>query len=213
MSLRDVITQIQAADAALELLGPAPFHVSIRGIEAVVAGAVSGLERGDWWCPGLRERCGAVARGVPVDRLVDGFRGARPYKVAPPTENPALRCLVGVGLAAGSGRPCLIHLGVGSAADGAFAEALNLAAIRQVPAIFLVALHPLDRGAPVGPQLAADIERLAGAFGIQAWRADGSRADSVHEAVRSAASHARSTGAPAVIVAPLIPGSDPLALA
>jgi excisionase family DNA binding protein len=39
VSLRDVITQIQAADAALELLGPAPFHVSIRGIEAVVAGA------------------------------------------------------------------------------------------------------------------------------------------------------------------------------
>lgn len=209
MSLADGIRQVQAADAALQAAGPLPFPVPLQGLEAVVVGGISALERGDWWCPGLRERAGAVLRGVPLDRLMDGFRGVRPYKVAPCTESPALRALMAVGLAAGTGRPALVHLGIGSAADGAFTEALNLAAIQSVPALFLVAIHPLGPTAPVGPQLAANLETLGRAYGLPVFSADGSRAGSVFSAVQQA----RSVGGPALVLAPLIPGSDPVALA
>ena len=60
---------------------------------AYVEEAIAALGRGDWWVPGLRERVGAVLRDVPIERLVDGLAGARPYKVAPPTPSPALRAL------------------------------------------------------------------------------------------------------------------------
>ena len=204
----EALERIQAADAQLADQEVTPFPLPISGLEAVVAGALLGLERGDWWVPGLRERVGAVLRDVPLSRLVDGLAGAKPYKVAPPTPSPALRALHAVGLAL-AGNKVLVHLGIGSAADGAFAEALNLAALRHADVIFVLAVHPLDDDAPLGPQLSAKPAALGAAFGIATVEVDGS---SVH-AVRDAVVAAREAGGPQLIVAELDPGADLLALA
>ncbi len=209
MSLADAIRTVQQADAALMAAGPSPFPLPISGLEAVVVGALEGLERGDWWVPGLRERAGAVLRGVGTDRLIDGFRGARPYKMAPPTASPATRALHAVGLAHGSGRPTLVHLGVGSVADGAFAEALDLAARHGAPVIFLVTVWPLGDEAPLGPQAATRPEALARAWELPITEVDGTRAHAVREAV----ARAREAGGPHVLVATLTPGADPVARA
>jgi TPP-dependent pyruvate/acetoin dehydrogenase alpha subunit len=196
------VEALKAADARLATLGPTPFPLPIHGLEAVVAGAVRGLTAGDWWVPGLRERVGAVLRDVPVERLVDGFAGSRPYKVAPPTASPALRALHAVGLALAAGADAttavLVHLGTGSVADGAFAEALNLAALRQARVIFLVALHPLE-GAPVPRQSAATPAALAAAYGVPAVEVDGTDP----EAVRTAVAGARGRSGPTLITARL----------
>ena len=197
-ALADAVHAVVAADAELQAQQPTPFPLPITGLEAVVAGAVTALTRGDWWVPGLRERVGAVLRDVPLARLIDGTAGARPYKVAPPTPSPALRALTAVGLAAG-GTTTLVHLAVGSTADGAFHEALNLAALQQVPVIFLVAVHPLGGDAPVAQQSAADLPALAKSFGLPVKEISGRDAQAVYSAVAAA----KSEGGPQVIVAAL----------
>lgn len=204
----EAIERIRAADAQLAAADVVPFSLPITGLEAVVAGAVLALERGDWWVPGMRERVGAVLRDVPLERLVDGLSGARPYRVAPPTPSPALRALHAVGLAL-AGNRVLVHLGIGSAADGAFHEALNLAALRSANVVFLLAVHPLDEDAPVAPQLAADPASLGAAFGIGTSTVSGSSVGAVQAAVSSALE----AGGPHLVVANLEPGADLLARA
>lgn len=204
----EALERIQAADAQLATEAVTPFPVPISGLEAVVAGALLGLERGDWWVPGLRERVGAVLRDVPLSRLVDGLAGAKPYKVAPPTPSPALRALHAVGLAL-AGNTALVHLGIGSVADGAFHEALNLAALRRPNVLFLVAVHPLGEDAPVGPQLATDPSVLGLTFGIPTVELDGTSAT----AVRDAVAKAREAGGPHLLIARLDPGADLMAVA
>ncbi len=177
--------KLATQDAAFAALNPSPFHLPVGGLTAVVEGAVSGLGRGDWWVPGLRERVGATLRDVPLAKLVDPRHGARQYKVAP-AEPSANRALYAVGIALATPGTTLVHVGTASTADGAFHEALNIAALRQANVIFLVAVDPLGEGAPLPRQLATTPARLAQAFGIPAVTVDGRSLDAVRNAVVAA---------------------------
>jgi 2-oxoisovalerate dehydrogenase E1 component alpha subunit len=203
MTLDAALASVLEADAQLNASGPRPFPLPVVGLQSVVAGAVTALDAGDWWVPGLRERVGAVLRGVPVERLVDGQAGARPYKVAPPGPGVASRAVTAVGLAHAAQRTTLVHLGTASTADGAFHEALNLAAALQAPVIFLVAVHPLEGAAPLPRQLHASPAALAAAFGLATAVVDGNSASSVHDAVVAA----KAKGGPHLIEAKLTPGA------
>ena len=191
------------ADARLVAEGR-PFPLPLGAHAAVVAGALAGLGRGDWWVPSLRERSGAVLRGADVERVRDPWAGVRPYKVAPALPSPANRALVAVGLAMSDGRAALVHLGTGSTADGAFHEALNLAALHRPAVVFLVTVHPLDGAAPLGRQLAPSLAALAAAFGLPHRTVDARDADAVTAAVRAA----REAGGPHVLEATL-PSTQP----
>ncbi len=197
--LAQAVARVKEADATLLAAKPTPFPLPLSGLEAVVAGTLSALERSDWWVPGLRERAGAVLRDVPMEHLIDGQAGSRPYRVGPPGSSPALRALVAVGLALGSVGCAVVHLGIGSASDGALYEALNLAVLRRAPVIFVVAVHPLDGSAPLGPQLATTPAAIAAAFGITVHEVDGSDVEAVHAAVAAA----RADGGPHLIQADL----------
>lgn len=200
MTPAEALTRIQQADAQLAEADVQPFPLPIGELLPVVAGTVSALSRGDWWVPGLRERAGAIVRDVPLERLVDGLAGARPYRVAPPSPDGALRALYAVGLAiATPDRATVVHLGIGSMSDGAAHEALNLAALLEANVVFVVAVHPLGPGAPLGRQLAASPAALATSFGIAVTEVDGAQAEAVHQAV----AQARETPGPHVVVAQL----------
>jgi len=206
--LRQAMEAVRAADERLAGLEPVPWALPARGLEAVIAGGVRGVERTDWIFPGLRERVGAVLRGCPVERLIDGHAGARPWRVAPVTASPAARLLHACGLA--MARPhdaALCFLGQGGASYGALHEALNLAALRGLDVIFLATRYALDEGAPVGPQVAGSLAEKAAAYGIAAIEVDGADAALVAQAV----SEARAAGGPHFIEAHLTPGRDPLA--
>jgi len=205
VSLADDLKTLRDADQALGSASALPLPV--HGLEAVVVGAVAALDAGDWWVPGLRERVGAVLRGVPVERLVDTTAGARPYKVAPSGPDTATRALTAVGLAHATGQPCLVHLGTASTADGSFHEALNLAAALQAPVVFLVAVHPLTGAAPLPKQLHASPTALAAAFGLDTATVDGNDAAAVHQAVADAHARAR----PSLIEAQLRPDAPVVA--
>ena len=179
-----------------------PFALPLGELTSVVAGALVALDDDDWWVPGLRERVGATLRDVPIEQLDDALRGAPPYSVAPGGLSPALRALYAVGIAlANPSSTTLVHLGVGSTGDGAFYEALNMAALHAVPVIFLAAIHPLDGDAPLGQQSAVSPSALAKAFDIPSQTVDG--ADPV--AIQRATQHAKDHGGPFVIQANLPP--------
>lgn len=205
MTPLEALAAVREADAALRAAGPRPFPLPIGGLAPAVAGALTALGRGDWWVPGLRERAGGALRGAPTERLLDPRDGARPYKIAPADGSPGLRALVAVGLAAAEPeKAALVHLGVGSAADGAWHEALNLAALLRPNVVFLVAVHPLDGDAPLGPQLAADPCALARAFGLPAVEVDGDDPAAVSAAVAAA----KAAGGPHLVHARLAPAQE-----
>jgi len=199
VSLAAAIDQVRhAADSLVE---SSALPLPVQGLEAVIAGVSAALPEGAWWVPGPRERSGAVLLDLPIDRLEGALDGAAPYRIAPVSTAPALRALHAVGLAHATGKHAAVHLGAGSVADGAFAEALNLAALLGAKAVFVVAEHPLDGDAPLGPQSAAGTTALAQAHGLEVFPANGNDAASVREAVTAAAD----IGGPAVVVATLAP--------
>lgn len=199
-ALAEATAQLRSASDARLASGRDPLPVPVDGLEAVIAGTLLALGRGDWWVPGPRERVGAVLRAVPEARLLGAYDGARPYKIAPASPSPGLRALHAVGLALSApDRAVAVHLGVGSAASGDFHEALNLAALLRPNVIFVVAVHALAGEAPLGPQLGADPVHLAAAFGVAAIAVHGRDPGAVQHAVAAA----RAAGGPQVVVAQL----------
>ena len=184
------------AEAKLAELGPTPFPLPLGPMAPVVEGGFTGMNKSDWIVAGMRERVGAVLRGCPPERLVDGRAGAKPYKLAPASEAPGTRALHAVGLAKASGSPVLCFLGLASAASGDFHEALNAAVLTEAPVIFLVTVHTLTDDAPVGAQLATTPEKLAQAFGIPTTVVK-AEAKAVQKAVKAA----RKKGVAALITA------------
>ncbi len=192
------MSTLTEAEARLAQLSPTPFALPLGCTAPIVEGAFSGMKKTDWIVAGMRERIGAVLRGCPPERLVDGRAGARPYKLAPVSEAPGTRALHAVGLALASKQPVLCMLGLASAATGDLYEALNTAVLTNAPVIFLVTVQDLGDDAPVGPQLATTPTRIADAFGIRTVTVS---ADT--DAVREAVSAARDAGETTLIQATL----------
>jgi len=182
------------AEATIAGLSPTPYPLPLGPLAPVVVGAFTGMKKSDWVVTGLRERVGAVLRGCAPERLLDGYAGARPYRVAPVSDAPGTRSLHAVGLALGSNAPVLCFLGPASTASGSFYEALNAASLCGVPVIFLVTLFPLGDDAPVGTQLGTSPAQIAGAFGIQV-----TEAKSTISNVKSAVAKARKSGKTSLI--------------
>lgn len=188
------LSTLREAEATLAEREVTPFVLPLGDAAPVVAGALEGLSRGDWWVPGFRERAGAVLRQVPIARLDHSHRGAKPYKVAPTFSSGALRALYAVGLAAAEKGAVLVHLGTGNMAEGAFYEALNLAALQGRRVIFLLTTRSLE-GAPVPTQSATSAEALARSLNIGYDLI----ASPQIEAVREAVSAAREADGPRVL--------------
>ena len=194
------VETIKAASAALSALSPTPYDLPSQGIEAVIAGGFTGMQRTDWVFAGLRERVGVVLRGCPVERIENGFAGAKPYRMAPISTSPAARMLhaCGLSMAKGDDSHVLCFIGQGSSATGEFHEALNLAALHNLNVVFLA--HSWDLSSPESPlakQTASSIAALSKAYGIKGVTVNGSDVAAVTKAVSSA----RKSGGPKLIEA------------
>tara|TARA_Y100001978_G_C23541347_1_gene359891 strand:+ start:59 stop:655 length:597 start_codon:yes stop_codon:yes gene_type:complete len=195
-------TTLNEAEATLAGLKPEPYSLPLGPLAPVVEGGFKGMKKTDWVVTGLRERVGAVLRGCSPERLVNGYAGARPYKIAPVSDAPGTRALHAVGLALGSGAPVLCFLGSASSASGSFHEALNAARLTNAPVIFLVSVMPLGDDAPVGPQLSTSPAKLAAAFDISVTEVKPKAKD-----VQAAVSKARKSGNPSLIQVLLEPSA------
>ena len=196
---------------------PGDVHLSI-GQEAVPVGVCSHLGPGDVVAGSHRAHGLAIAKGVPLTPLLaelmgraGGLCGGRAGSMhiahadsgflgAYPVVGASVPLIVGAALSAkqtSSGNVAVAFFGDGALNQGATLEALNLAAVWKVPAVFVLENNGWAETTSTRDAFAiTSLATRAEAFGIGATTVDGQRLDQVQEAVRSAISSARAGEGP-----------------
>jgi pyruvate dehydrogenase E1 component alpha subunit len=195
-----------------------------RGQEAVAAAAGLALQTDDVVCPLNRELATHFAKGVTVAEAFRNFlgRGDGPTRgrdgnmhFGVPSRGvfPLVSMLgdlasvtVGAALAfkrRGEARVALTFLGEGAFSVGDTHEALNLAGVWQVPAVFVLQRNQFSYSTPLARQMVNTslAERIYGGWSIPCETVDGTDALVTHDAVRGAVERARSGYGPQAVEA------------
>jgi pyruvate dehydrogenase E1 component alpha subunit len=190
------------------------------GQEAVAAGIAAALRRDDIVMGNHRSHGHMLAGGCDPGRLLaelvgrdTGLARGRGGSLHPSdTGSGVYACTATVGHGApmavgaawalareGTGRVALSVFGDGAVNQGALLESLNLAALWQVPVIFVCENNRFATTLPAETSIAGSITDRARAFGIPAATHDGMDPAAVTEAVAGAAARARDGGGPAFL--------------
>lgn len=197
-------------------------HLGI-GQEAIPVGAVSSLGTNDAIFATYRGHNWALACGVPPTALlaelmgrvsgINGGRGGSAYFTAPRYRFYGENSIVGAGapiavgaaLAGcfdGTGRVALAVFGDGAMNQGAVHEAMNFAAARNLPVIFLCENNYWSEMTPISAVVRdPELYKRAQAYGFAGHRIDGNDPEVVRQAVSGAAESARAGGGPVLIEA------------
>lgn len=193
------------------------------GQEAIAVGVASALEKQDYICTMHRNLGVFTTREVPLYNLFcqllgrkDGFTAGRErsfhfgipeYRIIGMISHLAAMLPVGAGLALASkmkkeGFVALAFCGEGSTSEGDFHEALNLAAVWNLPVIFMIENNGYALSTPVAEQYACEslIDRAQG-YGMRGFRIDGNNINEVFETVRNAREYALGESKPVFIEA------------
>lgn len=188
------------------------------GQEAVPVGAVAALRGGDRVLATYRGHGWAIACGVPLDGLlgeiahraggVNGGRGGSAYLMAPEYDFLGENSIVGAGAPIGAGvamasklrnegRVVVVSLGDGAMNQGSVHEAMNFAAMRNLPMIFVCENNGWSEMTPISTTTRGeDLRRRSDAYGIPGHIVDGCDSDAVQQAVAEAAEEARNGRGP-----------------
>jgi pyruvate dehydrogenase E1 component alpha subunit len=197
-------------------------HLS-SGQEAATVGAVEALEADDLLVTGYRCHGFAIARGVPAEsvmaelfgrrdgcahgrggsmHLLDASRG---YYGGWGIVGGQLPIATGMALSLvrrESPQAVLCELGDGAVNMGSWHESLNLAAVWELPIVFLVINNLYGMGTSVERASAEpDLFKRAGAFRMTGERVDGDDLEAVFEACSRLLGQARAERRPAVLEA------------
>jgi acetoin:2,6-dichlorophenolindophenol oxidoreductase subunit alpha len=194
-----------------------------QGQEGVVVGACSALRRGDTMSCTYRGHGAVLALGAPLDRTMaeilgkaDGLcRGKGGSMHLTDLSIGALGSFavvgahlpltVGAALAAqyrGTGAVSLAFFGDGATNIGAFHEALNLAAIWRLPAIFVCENNLYGEYSPYASTTPVEhVSDRAGSYAMASERVDGNDVLLVRATVEAAAARARDGDGPTLIEA------------
>jgi pyruvate dehydrogenase E1 component alpha subunit len=192
-------------------------HVQI-GEEAVAAGVLGVLAPDDAVVATYREHGHALLRGVPADSILAEMygmqqgccrgRGGSMHLFDAATRfyggnaivAGGLPLAVGLALAdrmQGRNRVTVCFFGDGAVAEGEFHESLNLAALWQLPVLFVCENNLYAMGTALRyTESQTDLALKAAGYEISAWPADGMDALAVAEAARRAVDAVRSGGGP-----------------
>ncbi|MDF2234834.1 pyruvate dehydrogenase (acetyl-transferring) E1 component subunit alpha [Albimonas sp. CAU 1670] len=191
------------------------------GQEAVAVGVIPVLEPRDRVVATYREHGHALARGVPMRRVMaemfgkvegcSGGRGGSMHLFDAGTNFYGGNAIVGGGLplAAGLGladrmrgesHVTACFFGEGAVAEGEFHEALNLAALWRLPVLFVCENNGYAMGSALArTEAQTDVAAKAAACGVAARQVDGMDVVAVEVAARKALRQVRETGAPALL--------------
>jgi acetoin:2,6-dichlorophenolindophenol oxidoreductase subunit alpha len=213
----------RAYDLFLQNLVKGTSHLGI-GQEAVAAGVSAAMAEGDYTFVTYRGHAHVLARGTPMapvmaellgreNGLMHGKGGSmhlldvsRGVLGAYAIVGAQLVIANGAAWSAqyrGSGQVTVCFLGDGATNIGAFHEALNLAAVWQLPVVFICENNQYMEYTPIGavtavPRPAAD---RAPAYGLPPVVVDGNDVEAVYFCAHDAISRAREGGGPALIEA------------
>ena len=214
--VRDMLRIRRMEERAAELYGEQKIrgflHLYI-GEEAVATGAIHALTPEDNIVATYREHGHALLRGMPMRTIMaemDGKREgcSRGRGGSMHLFDAELRLFGGNAIVAG-GLPLAVGLaladklqkanrvtacffGEGAMAEGAFHEAMNLAALWKVPALFLCENNLYAMGTALArSESQTDLCAKAGSYGVPTARVDGQDIVAVHEAAKKAQQHVR----------------------
>ena len=194
------------------------------GEEAIAAGAISALGPQDYIVTHYRDHGHALARGLEPKTVMaelfgkatgcsNGMGGSmhlfdvsRNFMGGYAIVGGQLPLAVGLALASkykGEDRVVLCFLGDGAINEGEFHEAMNLAALWELPVIFFCENNLYGMGAPVEQTLVfhEEIYKMADAYHMPSERVDGMDPLAVREVTREALESVRSGGGPFFIEA------------
>ncbi len=201
---------------------PGFLHVAI-GQEAVAVGVCRALEDGDVIASTHRAHGHTLAKGTHPNEVMaelygklegcsHGYGGSMHlYDVE--RGNMGANAVVGGGLPAIVGaalafqfraepRVAVAFFGDGATNIGTFHEALNLAQLWTVPAVFVCENNHWAESTPARQQLPIqDLTQRAVAFGMQSMRVDGQDVEAVYETAQRALAHARDGKGPVFLLA------------
>ena len=199
---------------ALQRQGELTVYPPFEGQEAAQVGSASALGPEDFVFPSFRELAAAVVRGVDVVEYLEYHRGTwhgGPYdpiasRFAPICVPVGTQIVHAVGWALGAkldatGACSLAYFGDGSASEGDFHEAANMAAVFVAPAILFCQNNGWAISVPASEQYAAPIAARAAGYGFPGARVDGNDVLAVYAVTKAAAERARSGEGPTLIEA------------
>ncbi len=191
------------------------------GQEAIAAALGTVLRTDDQLVTTYRGLHDQLAKGVPLGPLVaeiltrvSGLNGGKggSMHIADPASGlvvstgivgSGLPIAVGFGLAArmsGSDRVVVASFGDGATGTGSFHEAVNLAALWQLPVVLVCQNNRYaEMTATAHAQPVVDVADRAAGYGIPGVTVDGNDPDVTHGALREAVDHARSGAGPTLV--------------
>ena len=199
---------------ALVRQGRLAVYPSSHGQEACQVGAALCLGEDDWLFPTYRDTVAAITRGVdPLDVMVN-FRGdwhcgydPHQHKVAPQSTPLTTQLLHAVGVAhaaklRGEDTVVVAMCGDGATSEGDFHEALNFAAVFEVPVVFFVQNNGYAISVPLSSQTAApSLAHKAIGYGLAGEQVDGNDMVAVLATLRRAVHLARENSMPLLLEA------------
>ena len=190
------------------------------GEEAVTVGSVHALERErDVVAPMIRNAGALAEMGMPLEDVFhgalatsrsttggrDGHFGDLGHGVLQPISHVGdmVPVMTGAALAfqlRGEDRVALTWVGDGATKTAAFHEGLNLAAVRRVPALFILQNNQVALGTRLEQHQAGDFGDWPRMYGVAGARADGNNVLDVWAATRQAAERARAGDGPTLLI-------------
>ncbi len=185
------------------------------GQEASVCGPAFAMNADDWFVGSFRELGGRLARGESLINTFVFHNGLEEGNVQAPGVTRLLpvsiivaaQTLHAVGIAyamklRGESAAVVTFLGDGGTSEGDFHEALNFAALWQVPVVFICQNNQWAISMPRGKQThARTIAQKAIAYDLPGVQVDGNDALAMYAAVKEALDRARAGGGPTLIEA------------
>ena len=194
-------------------------HLSI-GQEAVAAGVCDVLRRDDHITTTHRGHGHCIAKGGDPERMfaellgrATGYCGGKAgsmHIADPATGNLGATAIVGGGIAIAAGAAlsaqvrgtdgvAVAFFGEGAVAEGSFHEALNLAAVWDLPLVLVCENNGYAELTPVAVHLRAPVHALATPHGIPGVQVDGNDVLAVRAAADTAVARARAGDGPSLL--------------
>lgn len=194
-----------------------------RGQEAIPAAVGAALRQDDRVVTTYRGLHDSIGKGVPMTEIIGEVLGRRAgasggkggtMHIAAPDQGLMLTTgivgagapiAVGLALAArqqGSDRVVVVNFGDGATNTGSFHEAMNLAAVWDLPVIFVCQNNLYAEMTPIAATMKIDeVWKRALAYDMTGFRVDGNDPEAMYEAVAKAVEKGRGGGGPTFIEA------------
>lgn len=193
------------------------------GQEAISVGAVNAIEQDEFILPMHRNLGVFTGRDIPYNRLFSQFQGkhsgftkgrdrsfhfgTREHHIVGMISHlgPQLALADGIALAHklnGNKKVTLVFTGDGASSEGDFHEALNVAAVWDLPVIFVIENNGYGLSTPSNEQFRfKNFTDKGPGYGIKAVRVDGNNLLEVHSTIRELAEHMRKEPRPVIVEA------------